>query len=323
MYNITSYHQRWFTIVSDYHNRMSVRENKLDWIEYNHKSKMSFNLIKPIANMIEDNPFLKRALKRCYPQPINVICPTCSSSHVHVNQYYKCATKSIPRPFAMCPINLIEPVPPKYYGRIKSIQDEIDDNTIVLYSDASLHIGSSLTAGGIVFVTKHSFWIQSFNLNHIVASSSCRAAIATVCGAIKDMEYQNILVYCDAQAAINSINNFKESKPRLERINSLDLLRQVAHELEKVQMIKTKGHDKQDEFSLNHLADALSHDHESEPCPLDLLTIVPDEFLHPKFDETVGFRVKRFAESMKDHDVFIEYILALEQLDKILIINDT
>ena len=86
MYNITSYHQRWYTIVSNFHNRKSVREGKLDWLEYKPTSKMSFKLIKPLANIVQDNPFINRVIKRCYLKPNNILCPNCNEQHNHVNQ---------------------------------------------------------------------------------------------------------------------------------------------------------------------------------------------------------------------------------------------
>ena len=325
MYNITSYHQRWYTIVSKYHNSRSIRENKLDWLEYTPPSRMSFKLIKPLANILYDNPFMKRVLKRCYPKPNNIICPSCQQQHNHVNEYYKCCTKHLPIIYNTCTKNCLpvdNNIPDMFLGRINSVQDSLDSNTIAVISDASLHPNTMLSSGGMVFITKDAFWVRTVSLSNILPSSSCRAEIATICSAVLDLDHPNIVVYCDAQSAIDSINHFKEKTKRAEKIHSIDLLRQIRNTVPKMELKKIKGHDTEDPHNLNHLADTLSHDHHADQCPLELLTILPDQLqTQPQYAD--GFRIRKLVEALKNNDIYISYFAALRDLDRILMSHNT
>ena len=205
-----------------------------------------------------------------------------------------------------------------YLGRIQSIQADIDENTVVVVCDASLHPNTSCSAGGMVFITKHQYWTNTVNLSNILPTSSCRAELATICSAVIDLPQHNIIVYCDAQAAIDSINHLKNKSKRLERINSIDLLQQIVDIVPQMDVRKIKGHDHKDKHNLNHLADFLSHDHSAADCPLNLLTILPNEMQQPAIEYANGFRIRKLVESLKNHDMFISYFAALRDLDILL-----
>ena len=85
MYNFTPFFKRWEQLNANYLNRVSIREEKLELMQYSPKARMGFSKNKMLVKLANDNTFLLRLYKRTFPEPVQHQCLACMGEHDHVN----------------------------------------------------------------------------------------------------------------------------------------------------------------------------------------------------------------------------------------------
>ena len=269
LYGISFFMDRWLLIRARELNRVAAFNNNFDAFIYEPPAKMKFSLDKDFYNLLTPMPYLYRFARRNYPNNKGHDCTKCNKRHKHVNQIYKCRLRDVEITEPKCDKETLKIQFERFSGVINEIQSKLNQKQVCIYSDASNHSRFESTAG-IVIIRKHNVEFQSYNLSGIDPTSSTRAEIAAICAALKNTIGFKREIFCDSTNAIKAFDEYVKNVVPKNKISSVDLIVQTRNLLQDTVFTKVKGHDKEDLYNLNHLADALTHVHsDSEAVDLE------------------------------------------------------
>eukprot|EP00834_Sanchytrium_tribonematis_P006020 NODE_410_length_7932_cov_0.253160.p3 type:complete len:379 gc:universal NODE_410_length_7932_cov_0.253160:4872-6008(+) len=181
-----SYLSRWQHLSSKFMNRVSVKTDAFELIEYVPKSNFSFTMDRQLVKYQEKQPILKAVFGRKYE------CDVCHQTHRFINHIYQCHSKIIKNDAQMCSKThnqRVVSLPDSWRIHLQNYQSSMDDNTTHIYSDASFHQHPTTQAtAGIIIINKSDYYIKSFKLKKLAIDDSTRSEIAAICCSIKVAE---------------------------------------------------------------------------------------------------------------------------------------
>ena len=271
----SSFYDRWHDCTSRFLNHLSVKANRLDLVQFQPKVKMSFSMRNKVTSLYDKNKRHWQTIKRAFPKPENINCPSCNSNHAHVNKYFACATPpTIPKAICDKSRGLALEIPEEYLGRIAETQNRTEFNKITVFTDASYHEDTNEATAAMVFITNDRYWFKIFNLKRFHPDSSTRAEIAAICLAIyslKDTAYMNniIEIFTDSDPSKKIFNKVIKNEKNLHKLCGIDLIGKTSNFIdpEKLKIHHVNGHDNEDPLNLNNLADYLTHFHDRAKHP--------------------------------------------------------
>eukprot|EP00834_Sanchytrium_tribonematis_P005942 NODE_397_length_8118_cov_0.510787.p1 type:complete len:1622 gc:universal NODE_397_length_8118_cov_0.510787:1248-6113(+) len=309
-----SFMDRWTSIKVKFINKLNYLSGSMDDLEYRPKAKMSFSLNKKLKKYIKTNSSILRVFKRSYPNAV-VNCNNCSNNHDYANQVYKCHNSLISQPTAKC--NRFEgktilSFPNQWKSIIQQKQSTLQDEELLIVTDASLHENPEIqSTGAAVVLSKSNIHIKAYNLNTLRPDDSTRCEIAAIVCILKDIsklqQYQNYTIHllCDNTSAIKLCEKVRDKTVPFYNIYSIDLIKEVLDQLNRVTFEYLPGHDDENPDSLNHLCDYFTHAHDiaSQP-PIELR--INDKWKQTAAPSKEVFRLAHVVSSHTNENVLLE-----------------
>ena len=183
---------------------------------------------------------------------------------------------------------------------------------MICVTDASLHSDTKQSTGASLFITKSTYFVETFDLSTCFPDDSSRAEIATVSAALitakeklKHMDIQRVSVWTDSKVGIDSLEKARDSTISGYQIHGFDLIVPIKNDLSIIELVKVRGHDKENADNLNHLVDKFTHCHKkSSKLPFKIKNLAGIKGAQSK-EKRTGFRLYQMLYKSMNKDLVL------------------